>query len=285
MPISRLIPKSILILIAIALSSCSTAYYLDKHPVLSEKIFHKKVNRTERSIEHDNKNPELLLNACKVRTQFTYGFIVEEADRLIESDYYDGKKLYQEALSNFEIAINYGKSALEIRHPDFFDQKGINKNFSKFVVEDIPYLYWLAAALGGAISSSRGKSEWVIQLPMVGYLLESALAMDSSWNNGAIHSAMITFSMFRTDLKGNNIKEAANHYAKVNELSNSQDLSAHVSYAENVLVNQQNQSEFTILLNSVINAQDTAIEELELGNIIARKRAHWLLSRKDELFY
>jgi len=241
--------------------------------------------RTEKKLKQEAITPDLLLKACQVRTQYTYAFIMEEADRLIESDYNSGKELYQDALKSFEMAINYGKTALELRYPDFIDHINVNINYPHFTIEDIPYLYWLAAALGGALSSSRGKPEWVIQLPIVGYLLESALAIDSSWNNGAIHSAMISYSMARTDLKGNNVQEATKHYKKVNMLSNSQDLSAHVSYAENVLVDQQNQREFVDLLNSVINAQDTVIDELVLGNVIARKRARWLLSRKDELFY
>lgn len=285
MPNNRILRSIILCIIGIAISSCSTAFYLDKYPDFSKNIIYKKVIRTERKLNQDKKKPDLLLNACKVRTEYTYAFIVEKADRLIESDYQAGKELYQDALNSFEIAINYGKTALEIRYPDLMNHTDINMDYSHFIVEDIPYLYWLAAALGGAISSSRGKSEWVIQLPIVGYLLESALAVDSSWNHGAVHSAMITYAMVRTDLKGKNIEVAVKHYEKVNVLSNSQDLSAHVSYAENVLVNQQNQSEFVHLLNSVINAQDTVIEDLELGNIIARKRARWLLSRKDELFY
>ncbi len=281
----RLIRNIIFCVIAIAISSCSTAYYLDKHPVLSKNILYKKVIRIERKLKQETMNPDLLLKACQVRTQYTYAFIVEEADRLIESDYNSGKELYQDALKSFEIAINYGKTALEIRYPDLINHINININYPHFIIEDIPYLYWLAAAIGGAISSSRGKSEWVIQLPIVGHLLEAALEIDSKWNNGAIHSAMISYSMARADLQGRNIEEATKHYENVNELSNSQDLSAHVSYVENVLVNQQNQSEFIYLLNSVIDAQDTVIEDLELGNIIARKRARWLLSRKDELFY
>ncbi len=285
MLIKHPIRNIVLCLVAIAISSCSTAYYLDKHPVLTKKIFYKKVIRAEGKLTQETVTPDLFLKACQLRTQYTYAFIMEEADRLIELNYNSGKELYQDALKSFEMAINYGKTALELRYPELINHIGINKKGPYFTNEDIPYLYWLAAAMGGAISSSRGKPEWVIQLPIVGYLLESALAIDGSWNNGAIHSAMISYSMSRADLKGNNVQEATKHYKKVNMLSNSQDLSAHVSYAENVLVNQQNQSEFINLLNRVINAQDTDIDELVLGNIIARKRARWLLSRKDELFY
>ena len=63
------------------------------------------------------------------------------------------------------------------------------------------------------------------------------------------------------------------------------DLSAHVSYAENVLVFQQNSSEFVRLLNTVINSKGIENKDLELGNYMAKQRSQWLLSRTEELFY
>ncbi|MFQ6677920.1 MAG: TRAP transporter TatT component family protein [Fidelibacterota bacterium] len=275
--------RSIILSISmIVISSCSTSYYLNHYPQLTKEIFYKKIQRTERKLNQDNHNPDLLLAACQLRTQYTFAFIVEEADRLIETDFNPGKNLYQVALKSFQTAITNGETALRIRYPDLTIPPD---HIYQFTEKDIPYLYWWAAALGGAIGSSRGKPEWVIQLPKIGYLLESALAVDSTWNYGAIHAALISYSMVRTDLKDNNEAEAVKHYEKVNNLSHRQDLSAHVSFAENVLVSQQKSEEFEKLLNNVITQQPTDIENLELGNIIAKKRAKWLLSRKDELFY
>ena len=149
----------------------------------------------------------------------------------------------------------------------------------------MPYLYWLGAAYGGAIGSSRGKAKWVIQLPIVGYLLETSLEIDPSWNYGAIHTAMISYTMARTDLMGNNVENATKHYEQAMLFSNGQDAGAKVSFAENVHVALQNNDEFELLLKEVLSMDVENNKELALGNIIARERALWLLSRTDELFY
>ena len=270
-------------LLSIWASSCSTAYYLENYPVLAEDVFYRKVLSAVKKL--DNDIDSAFLNALKLRTQYTFAFVVEKADRLIEVDYDAGKALYVEGLLSFEQAIEYGKSALKHRHPELQSLKDLIIADVTFNKADIPYLYWLAAAYGGAIGCSRGKSHWVIQLPKVGYLLETALAIDPSWNYGALHSVMISYSMVRADLQGNNVEEAKRHFNAAMRYSRRNDAGAMVSYAENVCVYEQEKERFVQILNTVINMNVNINKELSLGNIIARDRARWLLSREEELFY
>ena len=264
-------------------SSCSTVYYLEHHPGFADDIFYRKVISAEKKL--GSNDDKLYLEAAKLRTQYTYAFIVEKADRLIEDDYETGKRFYDKALASFEEAISYGKKAIQLRHPELqFITDWIIEDVT-FTEKDVPYLYWLGAAYGGSIGSSRGKAKWVIQLPIVGYLLETSLEIDPSWNYGAIHSAMISYTMARTDLMGNNVENATKHYEQAMLFSNGQDAGAKVSFAENVHVALQNKDEFELLLKEVLSMDVENNKELALGNIIARERALWLLSRTDELFY
>ena len=264
-------------------SSCSTVYYLEHHPGFTDNIFYQKVISAEKKL--GSNDDKLYLEAAKLRTQYTYAFIVEKADRLIENDYESGKRLYAKALASFEKAIFYGKKAIQLRHPELqFITDWIIEDVT-FTEKDVPYLYWLGAAYGGSIGSSRGKAKWVIQLPIVGYLLETSLKIDPSWNYGAIHTAMISYTMARTDLMGNNVENATKHYEQAMLFSNGQDAGAKVSFAENVHVALQNNDEFELLLKEVLSMDVENNKELALGNIIARERALWLLSRTDELFY
>jgi len=264
-------------------SSCSTVYYLEHHPGFADDIFYRKVISAEKKL--GSNDDKLYLEAAKLRTQYTYAFIVEKADRLIEDDYETGKRFYDKALASFEEAISYGKKAIQLRHPELqFITDWIIEDVT-FTEKDVPYLYWLGAAYGGSIGSSRGKAKWVIQLPIVGYLLETSLEIDPSWNYGAIHTAMISYTMARTDLMGNNVENATKHYEQAMLFSNGQDAGAKVSFAENVHVALQNNDEFELLLKEVLSMDVENNKELALGNIIARERALWLLSRTDELFY
>ena len=264
-------------------SSCSTVYYLEHHPGFADDIFYRKVISAEKKL--GSNDDKLYLEAAKLRTQYTYAFIVEKADRLIEDDYETGKRFYDKALASFEEAISYGKKAIQLRHPELqFITDWIIEDVT-FTEKDVPYLYWLGAAYGGSIGSSRGKAKWVIQLPIVGYLLETSLEIDPSWNYGAIHTAMISYTMARTDLMGNNVENATKHYEQAMLFSNRQDAGSKVSFAENVHISLQKKDEFELILKEVLAMDVENNKELALGNIIARERALWLLSRTDELFY
>ena len=123
--------------------------------------------RAEKKIAKSPNDPKKLIAGCKSLTQFSFGFTMEEADRLFMEDYKRGKALYVSANEAFSKAVSYGDRALEIKYPGYLAWVKRESNISpKFVDEDIHYLFWTAGAYGGAIKSSRGNPEWVILLPV-----------------------------------------------------------------------------------------------------------------------
>ena len=56
-------------------SSCTTAYYLEHHPGFAEDIFYRKVRSADQKLIKDD--DKLFLEAVKLRTQYTYAFLVE----------------------------------------------------------------------------------------------------------------------------------------------------------------------------------------------------------------
>ena len=109
--------------------------------------------------------PESLLKHCIILTQTAFGFIMENAERELDEDYKLGLKLYAEANKYFTRAVVLGENYMLLRYPRFDEwlNNSSNKHI-KFGNDDVEGLYWLAAAYGGAVSSSRGDPEWVIQL-------------------------------------------------------------------------------------------------------------------------
>ena len=262
-----------------------------------------------------------LLDYSKVLTKTGFGFVMENAEKTLDDNYQDGLIIYAKANKYFERAVHLGNKYFRNKYPNFNNWLEGSKNSNiKFISYDVEPLYWLAAAYGGAVSSSRGNPQWIIHLPKVGLLIEKALELDPDWNYGALYSMMITYSMTLSDtptkdwdasgsiggynrfgVKSDNnghynnkgvreseyigVKVATKYYNKALEASKRMDLSSHVSYAENVLVFQQNRSEFIRLLNVVIESKRQEIKDLELGNLMAKKRAQWLLGRTEELFF
>ena len=273
-----------IIICCLIIQSCSTSALLRTSPKTVEMIMMK---RSESILENEAMldGSEKSLNHCIILTQTAFGFIMENAERELDDDYKQGLKLYAEANKYFSRAVVLGENYMFLRYPWFDEWLNSTDKHIKFGNDDVEGLYWLAAAYGGAVSSSRGDPEWVIQLPKVGKLLDNALAIDPNWNYGSLYSAMIPYSLSRSDASLNAIEVAEDYYREGLVASGGNDLGLHVSFAENVLIASQNRSEFVRLLTSVIESGDRRIKELEVGNYMAKKRAQWLLGRTEELFY
>ena len=277
----RVLPH-VLSVFLLFISGCSPAFIYHHHPEFAETYFLNKSLKAEKAAEQNPADIGGLVKACSLMTIYRYGFTMEAADRLIEEDDPSGKMKYREAHMDFIKAFQFGEKALEKKHSWFSDWfSGDIDTVPYFDLQDVPILYWTGAALGGAISSSRGNPKWVIQLPGVGKLFESALALNPNWNAGALYSAMISFSMSRSDLGDSAAEVAGEFLSSANKASGGFHAGAQLTFAETVLVKSQNKDAFLIRVNAVLNKE----RQNEITDVIVRKRAEWLLTRTEDLFY
>ncbi len=148
--------------------------------------------------------------------------------------------------------------------------------------EDIPALYWTAAALGLAISVSKNDAEMLARLPEVEAFLEHSLALDESWDAGALHEFQITLAGAKPGAL--DVQQIKKHFDRALQLSGGGHAGLYVAYAEVVSVKEQNRSEFRSLLERALAIDPAQYEEVQLLNLVAQRRARWLLGRIDELF-
>ena len=267
-------------------TACTPAYLVRNQLNLAENIYALKVDRIEKQVARNPDNPDLLLKAVTELTIYSYAFFMEQADREIVINYNQGRNLYNRALNIFNRAKDYGLRGIKLQYPGF-DSLMIATKMESFTFkkEDVPFLYWTAAAWGGAISSSKGDLAYIVEIPKVGWLLERALEVEAEWNKGALYSAMISYSMKRPDQVGKGEKQARMYFKKALETSGGNASSPYVTLAEVVSVINQDREEFEDLLNQALIIDFDMDPELKLSNIIAQSRARWLLAQKEELFY
>ena len=266
--------------------SIEYVYLTDDDPQLVKEAFPFNLKIIEILLNKDPDNRELLLTALSSFTMYAYGFLMEDAEKLSLSDYKAGIEVYNRANKLFNRALRYGLHGMELKYPEFTDllaKREIDRN--PFTVEDVAYLYWLSAALGGLISSSHGNPVYVVDLPKVGWLLETSMELDGAWNKGALYSAMISFTMSRPDALKNREQVARDYFDKAVKASSGKDCSIFVRFAESVCIKNQNKGEFIENLNYVLFFNVESSKELRLTNTMAQSRAKWLMSRVDELFY
>lgn len=263
------------------ISACTPVFVFTHFPDMAEEILSREMKKAETDAEDPSSSADALIHACSLKVMVAYGFILEKADRKIELNYKKGIKLYMQAHGHFVQALRFGEKAISKKYSISENWlTGKSNDVPQFLVTDVPYLYWTAAGLAGAIKSSRGNPEWVIRLPEVGKYLEKAIELDPNWNQGALYSAMITYSVSRSDISDGH-QQAKKYYDKAMEAAGGVNPGAMVSYAESVLVKRQDRKKFQQLLTEVLSLKGNK----KLEQVLARHRAEWLLSRTEELFF
>ena len=115
-------------------------------------------------------------------------------------------------------------------------------------------------------------------------LLDRAAELDADWGDGAIHSFLITYEMARQGVPGDAAARSRAHFERAVELARGRQASPFVTYAEAVCVEQQDYPRFAALLQQALAVDADAHPEQRLVNLVAQRRARWLLARKDDLF-
>lgn len=274
----------ILILLSVILfcSSCVPRTLIVDHPKIVSLYFEKKIKSLERKKSLSTEQKRLLL---KTKVEYGFGVLLEESDRILDDDYNLGVKKSQEAYIVFSDAKKVGNSILIISYPKL-DSWLSGETDLQFKINDVSDLYWLAAAYGGAIKSSRGNPFDVVKLPVVKKLLITAIALDPKWGKGALYSAMMSYTSSRPDLFGDAlIDSVSSFYEKALIASDSLDASLFVSYAELIDKKFQDRDAFEQKLDIVLNMDVEKDKDFRLSNIIAQERAKWLLSKTDEIFF
>jgi len=274
----------ILILLSVILfcSSCVPRTLIVDHPKIVSLYFENKIKSLERKKSLSTEQKRLLL---KTKVEYGFGVLLEESDRILDDDYNLGVKKSQEAYIVFSDAKKVGNSILIISYPKL-DSWLSGETDLQFKINDVSDLYWLAAAYGGAIKSSRGNPFDVVKLPVVKKLLITAIALDPKWGKGALYSAMMSYTSSRPDLFGDAlIDSVSSFYAKALIASDSLDASLFVSYAELIDKKFQDRDAFEQKLDIVLNMDVEKDKDFRLSNIIAQERAKWLLSKTDEIFF
>lgn len=208
----------------------------------------------------------LLLAAARGFTQYAYAFVQQEAEEAEEHSVAQAARLEDRARRLYRRARDYGLRGLAVA-PD-----------------DVALLYWTGAAWGALIGLSKDQPEALAELPMVEALMDRALELDASFDRGAIHTFMIGYESVRQGASGDPAERARHHFARAMELSAGAQAAPLLALAEAVCVPQQRRAEFVELLERALQVQTAEGSEERLANLVAQRRARWLLSRTEHLF-
>lgn len=269
-----------------ALAESGATYASDNDPTLVREALPFALKLIESLLDQSPRHRGLLLAAAGGFTQYTYAFVQEEADEREDEDLVAAAALRERARKLYLRARDYGLRGLEVRHDGFAAALRAESGAAgeRVLREDVPLLYWTAAAWGAAIAMKKDDLELLADLPIVETLMKRGLALDPEFDYGAIHEFLIAFEGSRSDAMGGSVQRARAHFEEAVRLSGGMRAAPLVDLAETVSVRLQDRAEFEILLQRAVAIDVDARPEWRLANLTMQRRARWLLARADLLF-
>ena len=269
-----------------ALAGSGTTFASDDDPELIKAATPFSLKLMESVLSESPNHEGLLLAASSSFTQYGYAFVQQEAEQVESTDLTRARDMQDRARRLYLRARDYGLRGLEARHAGFKRQLQDNPAaaVTKMRQADVPLLYWSAVSWAAAISVAKDQPDFVADLPKVEAMIDRALALDESWDQGAIHSFLITFEMGRATGTGDRVERARQHFNRAVELSAGKLAGPYVSLAEAVCIEQEDRAQFEKLLHTALAINPDEQPPTRLVNLIMQRRARWLLSRVDKYF-
>jgi predicted anti-sigma-YlaC factor YlaD len=228
----------------------------------------------------------LLYAAASGFTQYSFAFVEQKADFVEDEDWEEAVHQRERAKKLYIRARDYGMRGLEVEFEGFGERLRQDPAVALAPAkkEHVPILYWTAAAWAAATALSIDDSELTADQFQFEAMMRRALELDETWEYGSIHDFFLSFEGSRAGAAGGSIEEARRHFERAMTLSRNLRAFPLVSLAETVSVAEQNREEFEELLQQALAIDVDELPAVRLANLIAQKRARWLLGRSDELF-
>jgi predicted anti-sigma-YlaC factor YlaD len=234
----------------------------------------------EKSPDHSG----LLLATGRLFIMYAHAFVKEEAEYLPDEEIDAKLDMLKRAEGLYLRGQEYVGRAIEIRHPGFgeeMDAGRYTEALSAVTMEDVPYLYWCGVGWMGAYSATGFDLSLMPLRTKALPLLEKVLELDESFEAGAVHEFFLAYYGALPVAMGGSQEKARLHFERALALSNGNRIGPYISFARSVSVANQDAGEFRRLMGIALEFDPDVSPENRLVNIIAQRRARWLLDHMD----
>jgi len=269
------------------LASGGSTFTSDDDPELVEAAIPFGLKTYESLLAESPKHTGLLLAAAQGFTEYSYAFVDSRIDEARAESLERADALRNRARRLYIRAYGYGMRGLEVRHPGFAAalDNDADSALKRVTRRDVPLLYWTAASRGLTISLSKTSPELIAELPLVETIIRRVAELDENFGAGAVPEFLITLEAAHSGVKPEVQQELMRqHFERAVELSQGKRAGTFVSFAEYACVPAQNNAEFQSLLEKALAVDTDADPDNRLANLVAQRRARWLLNHIDELF-
>ncbi|HUL43253.1 MAG TPA: TRAP transporter TatT component family protein [Bacteroidota bacterium] len=183
---------------------------------------------------------------------------------------------------------SYGMKIL-LHHKEFADAASrsvdeFSNALHTFSRGDVPAVFWTAVGWGSAIGLSLTDPSAIADLPKVEAMMKFVADNDSSYFYGGGYFFLGTLAGSRPSLLGGDTARSRSYFDRCLAVNKGNFLMTYVYLARSYAVQTQNRGLFEECLTRVDTASIDILPEARLSNAVAKKKAHLLRARIDQLF-
>ena len=272
---------------AAALSDTAAAYAKDDDLEFVRTGAPATLKMVEMMLDGQPRHGGLLLTACSGFAQYAYAFLQVESELLAQTDPRESAALRERARRMYRRARGYCQRELGTRHAAL--REALEKEpartpalLERTAKADVTALFWTAATWAGELSLAENQLFRLGELAVVRALLARALTLDEGWGEGALHEAMIAVEGVPV-LAGGSPVRAREHFTRAVTLSEGGSAFAYVTLASSVAAPAKDRAEFERALKQALGVDLDRKPALRLANLVAQKRARFLLANAERL--
>ena len=250
------------------------ALYEETDLILAEQALASDIKLLEGMIKGDPENEHLLLLTCQALSGYVLGFAEDEApDR--------ARNLYLRAR-------DYGLKILR-KDKDFVEMENKSLDEFKLVINSIPIkkidaLFWSAFAWAGWINLSLNDPQAFIDLTKVQIMMQRVLDLDETYFHGAVHLFFGSIWGFKPVMIGGNPEKAKEHFEENIKITKGNFLLTYIYYIKYYAIKTLNEELFDQMIEKINETPADVLPGFQLLNMIAKKKAAYLIKNRDEFF-
>jgi len=181
---------------------------------------------------------------------------------------------------------DYLLAGLELRHPGFAalfaSPDTMDDALAMVDAGSIDYLYWMAAACLGALSTDPFDMELLVAAPYAARMLHMVTDWDERYQGGAAHDILIRYYAGTAAALGGSMERAQEHFERAVAASGDKRTGPYLAMA-GVAISQQDPELFRSLLGDAL-AIELDVAQYRLQNTLDQQYAAWLLDHMEDLF-
>jgi predicted anti-sigma-YlaC factor YlaD len=273
----------------LSLFSCTTQQIaMRSSPEFVGRLLPGVIKQSEAKLKKHPDDQKLILETGSYYVMDANAFVQGPASMLPAGKYAERALEYQKAKTMYLRGADILEDGLEKRRPGVVAkarEPGDNTaSFEILTKEDVPYIYWLTAAVFSAFSLDPLDISVGMRADAAAKLIKYAYNLDPDFNGGALDEFFILYYASLPKSMGGDLELAKIYYDRALQKTRRLSAGPYVSWAEAVCIPAQDFAGFKEKLNDALSIDADKHPSNKLLNVLSQRKARYLLDNADIYF-